>query len=193
MSPAVIRNEYWYLCRPSVLWRLLKRVSLAHVLLMFSLWKRDVLPKEGGKKHFTFQLPPAPSPFPSSPGLVSGEKEKGCISLAGQHPPPLSHSPAIILASTFMHETEKKIESIQWPFRQWRKGILRALLDMKIYNKNQFLASLCSLNDKASSHSAIVCRKVILQHRPRQERRILSDLRLQILIWYRPTEIIGGT
>lgn len=87
----------------------------------------------------------------------------------------------------------RKIESIHWPFRQWRKEILRALLDMKIYNKNQFLDSLCSLNDKAFPHSAIVCRKVILQHRLRQERRILSDPRLQILIWYRPTEIIGGT
>lgn len=47
---------------------------------------------------------------------------------------------------------------------------------MKIYNKNQFLASLCSLNDKASTHSAaIVWQKVILQHWARQEPCILSD------------------
>lgn len=87
---------------------------------------------------------------------------------------PLSHSP-IIPATTFIHHTEKKIESIHWPFRQWRKEILRALLDMKIYNKNQFLDSLCSLNDKAFIHSTIVFRKVILLHRPRQEHHILSD------------------
>lgn len=47
---------------------------------------------------------------------------------------------------------------------------------MKIYNKNQFLASLCSLNDKASTHSAgIVWQKVILQQWARQEPCILSD------------------
>lgn len=154
------------------------------VLVMFSLWKTAILCKEEGKKHFTFQLPPAPSP--PRPPQVWFPRRKG-------RQQPSSHSSPIISAPTFMHETEKKIESIQRPFRQWRKEILRALLDMKIYNKNQFLASLCSLNDKASTHSAIVWRKVILQHRPRQERRILSDLRLQILIWYRPTEIIGGT
>jgi len=47
---------------------------------------------------------------------------------------------------------------------------------MKIYNKNQFLASLCSLNDKAFPHSVgIVWQKVILQQWARQEPCILSD------------------
>lgn len=182
-------KENWYLCRLSVLWTLLK-----WVLVMFSLWWRHLLSKEERKekKHFTFQLPPAPSPLPSSSSFQGEERKRwDAFHLHGSTPP--SHSSPIIPATTFMHETEKKIESIHWPFRQWRKEILRALLDMKIYNKNQFLDSLCSLNDKAFTHSAIVCRKVILQHWPRQERRILSDLRLQILIWYRPTEIIGGT
>lgn len=161
---------------------------------MFSLWKRHILSKEGRKKTFHFSITPSSFTSPVLPrSSFQGEEEKrrDAFHLYGSTPP--SHSSPIIPATTFMHETEKKIESIHWLFRQWRKAILRALLDMKIYNKNQFLASLCSLNDKASTHSAIVCRKVILQHRPRQERRILSDLRLQILIWYRPTEIIGGT
>lgn len=46
------------------------------VLVMFSFWKRHILSKEEAEKHFTFQLPPAPSPLASSPGLVSKEKEK---------------------------------------------------------------------------------------------------------------------
>lgn len=161
---------------------------------MFSLWKRHILSKEEGKKTFHFSITPSSFTSPILPRFsFQGEEKKrrDAFHWHGSNPP--SHSSPIIPATTFMHETERQIESIHWPFRQWRKGILRALLDMKIYNKNQFLGSLCSLNDKASTHSAIVCRKVIRQHRPRQEHRILSDLRLQILIWYRPTEIIGGT
>lgn len=158
------------------------------------LFEKDTFFLKRKKKTFHFSITPSffTSPIlPRSSFQGEEKKRRDAFHLHGSSPP--SHSFPIIPATTFMHETEKKIESIHWPFRQWRKEILRALLDMKIYNKNQFLASLCSLNDKASTHSAIVCRKVILQHRQRQERRILSDLRLQILIWYRPTEIIGGT
>lgn len=179
------RNEETRATRLQQLLKELRRFHCEPCSCLLS--EEDTVSKEEGKKHFTFQLPPAPSPLPSSPGLVSKERRR-----KGRGSASLSFS-SYRSSSTFMHETQRKIESIHWPFRQWRKEILRALLDMKIYNKNQFLASLCSLNDKASTHSAIVCRKVILQHRPRQERRILSDLRLQILIWYRPTEIIGGT
>lgn len=165
---------------------------LKWVLVVFSLWRRHLPSKEGRKNISVFNYPQLL--HLSRPPLVSKERrERDGLLFTCTPAPLLLILPPIIAATTFMHETEKKIESIHWPFRQWRKEILRALLDMKIYNKNQFLDSLCSLNDKDFTHSAIVCRKVILQHRPRQERRILSDPRLQILIWYRPTEIIGGT
>lgn len=114
-----------------------------------------------------FSITPSSLTLPSVSRFQGEERKRRLFT-------PLSHSP-IILATTFIHHTEKQIESIHWPFRQWRKEILRALLDMKIYNKNQFLDSLCSLNDKAFIHSTIVFRKVILLHRPRQEHHILSD------------------
>lgn len=68
----------WYLCGLSVLWTLLKGdfFSTSESRLCFLFWKRHILSKEEGKKHFTFQLPPAPSPRSSSPGLVSKERRK---------------------------------------------------------------------------------------------------------------------
>lgn len=139
-------------------------LAVSESRLCFLFWKKNhkFFPKrkEEEKKtfHFFSITPLAPSPLSSSPGLVSkGEREKEKVMLSTR----VAASLPLILplsfrAATFMHETEKKIESIQRPFRQWRKDILRALLDMKIDNKNQFLASLCSLNDNASTHSAIV-------------------------------------
>lgn len=58
--------------------RCLKGISSARASprLCFLFWKRHILSKEEGKKHFTFQLPPAPSPRSSSPGLVSKERRK---------------------------------------------------------------------------------------------------------------------
>lgn len=105
--------------------------------------------KKGGKK---FQLPPAPWPRPSSTGLVSIEKRGKDGMLFTRTATPLILPLSFRLPLSWMKH-RKQIESIQWLFRQWRMEILRALLDMKIYNKNQFLASLCSLNDKAPTHS----------------------------------------
>lgn len=137
---------------------------------MFSLWERHLHSieegekeeEEEGKKTPTFHFSITPSSFTSPillwfPRRGAQTERRDAFQRRAVSPP--SHSSAIIPAPTFMHETQRKIESIQRPFRQWRKEILRALLDMKIYNKNQFLHSLCSLNDKASAHSAIVCRE----------------------------------
>lgn len=68
------------------------------------------------KKTFPFSITPAPSPSPSY-SQKRGEEVEGGDVFQQYGTPSLSNSLSNVLAATFMHETQKWIESIQWALR----------------------------------------------------------------------------
>lgn len=102
-------KENWYLCRLSVLWTHLKEdfCSWDESWLCFP-FEKDTFFLKRKEKTFHFSITPSSLTSPILPRSSFHREEKkrrDAFHLHGSTPP--SHSSPIILATTFMHETER--------------------------------------------------------------------------------------